>query len=276
MVPPHSATHRKEHAWALGYPQKTDVNQTPATNGDPADAQESPITVTITPQRQARPRLHEPFVSPEFSVATERPGGIHPADNAFLGNDSARWCFRPDALPTQQAAPLSTVLPASATHADSILLAKRLAVSAAGRASVVSSPCDGQGGGNIAIAPSSGAMGVLSALGGEQEQHTLKPHCAPIRDSSGTGVAPNGKGQNITRPQQQMPPGDLSSLVAQCSCTWGSDVGSILGLHMASSTGASRRSAVVTTGLFPQTIRLRYIYRSCERTVTYTRVAKMR
>lgn len=267
MIPPNSGTRCDEHARVLRHPEKLVGNQTPPTTANPA-------------QPSTRPRLHEPFVSPEFAEATDRPSEPHHGSSRLLTTDSAPWRVRPDAPPPQQAAPLCTVragagsdrgvlvLPTSANNPDSVALTKRLALPAAGNTSVKSLPSSEPKASSRAVAPCFGAGGVLNGLGLEQQEGRFKPKPAPTRDSIVTGAAIDGEIKNIARPQRQTPAEDLSPFVEQSSCTWGDDIGSVVGQHVFPSIGASAtieavkrsrgRSAVVTTGMFPQTIQLRY------------------
>lgn len=269
MIPPDSGTHFDERVPVPRHPEKLVGNQTPPTTANPA---QQPLT---------RSRLHEPFVSPEFTEATDRPGEPHHGSSRLLITDSAPWRVRPEAPPLQQAAPLYTVragggsdrgggvvLPISANNPDSIALTKRLALSVVGSCSVKSSPNSESRASNRAIAPCFGTAGVLNALGREKQEYRSKPKPAPTRDCTVTRPAIDGDLDNVARSQRQTMAEDLSPFVEKTSCTWGEDIGSVVGQHIFPSAGASdrvkmlktsrNRSAVVTTGMFPQTIQLRY------------------
>lgn len=240
------------------------------------------------------PRLHAPFVSPEFAGGLRRAtrldadvsphygradggddGGVPSTGMGIIRdyNDGANrnswWEQQPeggDQLTMPQAAPLYTVRAGDggtrrSSNSDvlvalpsplppSLKLAKRLAVN--------------------------GMMSVLQETDDSQQaEFRLKSAAAAVNAPSNTLLL-EGEAESAT-PQQQPrnPCKDLSPFVTEATCSWGQELGKILGqavpdcaataggafdsgtsttAMMSSSLG---RLGLTTTGLFPQTMHLR-------------------
>lgn len=230
----------------------------------------------------ARPRLHEPFVSPEFAEVTQtssppqknaRPTILGPSIEKTTERAKFRVATYGSALSVSssttnnpwlvqpgnevlQAAPLYTVrtgasdggllvVPPSSTNPDPFMLAKRLALSAT---DVSSGPSPSQDG---ALAKPD----VQPVVCREQQQdYGFKPKAPSTTDGGLSKGSVGGEEIEQSTSQPNAAPGDLSPVVEEVVCTWGGDLRAILGQAAGSSR---RRSSVVTTGMFPQSIRLR-------------------
>lgn len=205
------------------------------------------------------PRLHEPFVSPEFAQRTESRGLTNAgAARPGVGIDTIRlpgnprW-GQPEAAP--QTAPLYTVsggasnigiiVPPPASLPDSLLLTKRLAVMTAGCSSVVGS---------------ASVTGDIVLKGVEKGHHEHRESVA--KASPGTSSQDEAETSRTAPPS----PRDLSPLVIETFCTWGQKLDTILGQAALEPASADPRTAVpssggrptlTTTGLFPHTMQLR-------------------
>lgn len=240
------------------------------------------------------PRLHEPFVSPEFAGdmgrATRLDADVSRRDGGDDGDgltstasirhdvgDLNPWWEQPEGqLLPAQAAPLYTVHAGAGAGAGatqnafnrdvlvalpsplppSVKLAKRLAVAAAGCLSVVKSS---------AIVTDDKAAAKKTDQRQRQAEVRFKssenaPPSTLLQAEAGSGVPP--------QQQSRGPCQDLSSLVTEATCSWGQELGQILGQAVpdlaAAAVGLSTAMcsssgplALTTTGLFPQTMHLR-------------------
>lgn len=224
----------------------------PASSPDPTAATSLPSSRNPKTAR----RLHEPFVSPEFGASAGQgpprlSGGVGGALRAATGD--AR----------DQAAPLYTVNVARANSddgalvahpsplTDSLLLGKRMSVADAGCLSV--------GG------PASGTALVPVGLKGVQF-HPKSDKVPPPHASKFSGEI---KARSTMVPPRRSSQ-DISSLVTGSLCTWGQELGTILGQAVLESSPPApgkdvcyspRRPGLTTSGLFPQIMILRYVCR---------------
>lgn len=217
--------------------------------------------------------LHEPFVSPEFGASRatgpSRLGGgpdssglgeISPAEFREDGDaiDRRSWQGQEALLP--QAAPLYTVSATSAAGSgggvvlaphsalsNSLLPGKRLEAVATGYTSVVGPPS---------------ARRLAPAAGSTEVQFQTKSDKTPSPYPSSRGI------EVEETPNTSLdPPQDLSPFVTEATCTWGQELGAIVGqavsdyshvvnrrLGISSSGG---QPTLTTTGLFPQMMTLR-------------------
>lgn len=282
MVPPDPRSIDRDGA--SRYPEKPLRVEPALPSMEAAEPSPSRDNLHTAAGRRQGPRLHEPFVSPEFAESSERTArmGDRSSQLSELGarfprgidhNNSVNSILshmpQPE-VPPPQAAPLYTVragrgssnssgtLVAPPTPIqDSQLLTKRLAVTAAGRSSVVGS--------SRAVAPpASGSL--LKSVGGGPEQkrdYLFKPDkvLRPVQ---------SGQEGDRVEPPLSTTPEDLSPLVAGAVCTWGQELVKILGQHVIDSAIPSGGGPVVvphntngglsvltTTGNFPQTMQLR-------------------
>lgn len=278
MIPP---DHRSiDDDGASRYPEKPQRRE-PALPS--TEAAESPPSRTLHPAagRQLAPRLHEPFVSPEFAGGMERT--VRTSDRSGqLGENGARFPRDIDSnnnsvnshmphpeVPPPQAAPLYTVRAGDGSSynsgvsvappralSDSPLLVKKL-TAAAGCSLVIGS--------SNATAPPA-LDGVLKAVRGgpEQTQDFL------FKPNKVTRSGQVGQEGDRVKPPLSITPRDLSPLVTGAVCTWGQELAKILGRHVIDSAISSagdrrvvspntdgRLSVLTTTGNFPQTMQLR-------------------
>lgn len=226
-----------------------------------AEAAEAAEAQNPTPTKPAR-RLHEPFVSPEFGASAALKRRSSRLNGVVDGNDGGERpaaTFHGTGNTNPQAAPLYTVSAAGAADSggmlvappsalsDSLLLGKRLDVADAACLSVV---------GSAAATP----LNPIAGLNGSQYQP--KTDKVPPPQVSRNQVEAKGTLKSpLTSPQ------DISPLVTEAACTWGQELGTILGqevLHPATTKprmeimSLAGRPALTTTGLFPQMMTLRY------------------
>ncbi|CAM9123673.1 unnamed protein product [Ectocarpus sp. 13 AM-2016] len=218
--------------------------------------------------------LHEPFVSPEFGASRatgpSRLGGgpdssdrgeISPAEFRGDGDtiDRRSWQGQQALLP--QAAPLYTVSATSVAGSgggvvsappsalsNSMLPGKRLEAVVAGYTSVVGPPS---------------ARRSAPAAGSQEVQFQTKSDKTPSPYPSSREIEVEG-----TLNTSLDPPQDLSPFVTEATCTWGQELGAIVGQAVNdSSRTANRRLGIqssggqptlTTTGLFPQMMTLRF------------------
>lgn len=213
--------------------------------------------------------LHEPFVSPEFGAGAGLKRLPSRLDGVVDGNDRggrALANFHGTGNTRPQAAPLYTVSAAGATDtggvlvgppsvlSDSLLQGKRLAA-VAGAACLSAASASA-----TPLSPVAGMKGV---------QYNLKPDEVPPPLAYRKQVeAKHALKAPLNSPQ------DLSPLVVEAGCTWGQEVGTILGQDaLYSATVKPRtemlplavRPTLTTTGLFPQIMTLRYSQYSSNR-----------
>lgn len=205
---------------------------------------------TLPPSRNPKTarRLHEPFVSPEFGASAGQgsPRIIGGVDGNGQGRSSAT--SRSGDV-TSQAAPLYTVNAARADgdgalvarpspFTQSLLLGKRMSVADAGRLSV----------GGSALGT---ALVGLKGVALQSKSDKVPPPYAPY----GQVEARNSMASPLRSPQ------DVSSLVTDAVCTWGQELGTVLGQAVLDSAPhaprrdewrPSSQAGLTTTGLFPQ------------------------
>lgn len=236
-------------------------------------AEEAGTPITRATRKKPSRVLHEPFVSPEFGASrvtapSRIGGGPESSDRGemstaeFRGDgdaiDGCSWQRQQALLP--QAAPLYTVSSTSVAGSggglvlapppslsNSLLPGKRLEAVASGYTSVVGPPS---------------ARRVAPAAGSKEVQFQTKSDKTPSPYPSSRG----SEVEETPSPSLDLPR-DLSPFVAEATCTWGQELGAIVGLavsdspHMAnrplgiSSSGG--QPTLTTTGLFPQMMTLR-------------------
>lgn len=223
---------------------------------DPAFVDSTSLPPTRNNAKTAR-RLHEPFVSPEFGASTAK-GSLQlngVVDRNGRGGSSAAVRITGDA--SDQAAPLYTVNTARADSGgalvarpspltDSVLLGKRMSVADAGSLSVSRSAL------GTALVP----VGLKGAQFKSKSDGVPQPYASSGKIESRSTVA-----SPLRSPQ------DISPLVTDAVCTWGQDLGTVLGQAVLDSAPPasrkdacwpSNRTGLTTTGLFPQIMILRY------------------
>ena len=219
------------------------------------------------------PRLHEPFVSPEFAEGLVRATRLDADVSRGSDGDANSWWQQPEGGQlTPQAAPLYTVRAGdgatrSPSNSDvlaalpsplapSLKLSKRLAVTAAGCSSV---------------AKSAAINGTAVSKGTDETRRAeCRLQSAAVKALPNT-LLPEVETESVMPQQQSRAPSkDLSSLVTEATCSWGQELGEILGQAVpdfaASAVDSGRTTAMssslarlglMTTGLFPQTMHLR-------------------
>lgn len=252
------------------------------------DPPPTPHAAKFPPTRaMTRQRLHEPFVSPEFVDGSERtlridrggPSVHHAHDEAprRVGVAGHVRDSSEDEIPGQgllqvppphaQAAPLYTVLagtadgrtlPASISSLpDSLLLSKRLAVTAAGRSSV--------------LGPSQVARAVSASGGTEMKTSGRELDFLSNLKGNAPRIS-NQREEDTTAKSLLTSPEDLLPAIIEATCSWGQELTAILGKDVLNSRRTSDdevkispvdKSGLITTGLFPQTMQLR-----CDRCCT--------
>lgn len=202
-------------------------------------------------------RLHEPFVSPEFGASAGQ--GSPRLCGSIDGNGRGRpsVVLRTTGDASDQAAPLYTVNAGRAARdgaliarpsplTESLLLGKRMSPADVDRLSV----------GGSASGP------ALVPVGLKGVQFQPKPDKVPPPYASSGPIETSG-----TMAPPLRSPQDLSPLVTDAVCTWGQELGTVLGQAVleaappAPRKGAccsSIRAGLITTGLFPQKMTLRY------------------
>lgn len=217
---------------------------------DPAPLDPSPAATSLPPSRNPKTarRLHEPFVSPEFGVIAGRgsprlSGGV---DRDGRGISPA----------TDQAAPLYTVNAARPDSSlaliarpspltDSLLLGKRTSVA------------DARG---LSVGSSASGTPLVPVGFKEMQFQSKSDKVPPPQGSCGQIEASSTMASPMRSPQ------DVSPLVTDAVCTWGQELGTILGQAVFDSAAPapqkdaccpSHRPGLATTGLFPQIMILR-------------------
>lgn len=197
--------------------------------------------------------LHEPFVSPEFDArfqsrssrldsSVDRSDRGERIQGTFNGNDATSSLRRQEA-PLPQAAPLYTV--SAAGVSGSLLVAPAAAISDAlllGKGPTVAGPTSNHetpGLKEVHFQPKSHKISLS-----HEASHQVKAERAPQPPLSS--------------------PRDVSPLVAEAICTWGEELGTILGQDERDSISAKPRTGMprgrpmlTTTGLLPQIMTLR-------------------
>ena len=226
---------------------------------DPASLDSATVATSLPPSRNSKTsrRLHEPFVSREFGASAGK-GSLQlngVVDRNSQGRSSTALALRTTGDASDQAAPLYTVnavrtdsggalVARPSPLTDSVLLGKRMSVAEAGCLSV--------GGSALGTA--------LVPAGLKGAQFKSKPNDAPCT-SSGQIEARSTMASPLRSPQ------DISSLVTDAVCTWGQELGTVLGQAALDSAPpssrqdgcwSSNRPGLTTTGLFPHTMILRY------------------
>lgn len=206
--------------------------------------------------------LHEPFVSPEFGASASLKRRSSRLNSVVDGSDRGErpaMNFHGTGNTNPQTAPLYTVTATGAADAggvlvgpqsvlsDSLLLRKRLAVSDAACLSVVGA---------------ASATPLNPIAGMNRVQYKLKTNEVTPPQASRNEVEVK---RTLKSPLNS--PRDMSPLVTEAACTWGQELGTILGQDVLHSARAKPRTeilslavrpALTTTGLFPQMMTLRY------------------
>lgn len=277
MVPSDLAKRLEDSDKTSCFPDKSVFVHSHSTAATRADAAECRV---LGVGSKARPRLHEPFVSPEFAEAAGKSTHACRSSDGSPSATSISWVVQPNTLPIQQA-PLYTVrtstlpdsagvltLPPPSGSPDALVLGKRLSLTATSSTSVSSSVHDKPG--SRKLAPCSG--GMLKARAREQQERRFFPEKIRTNDSNSTENATRQieRERASTSQRNVALPTDLLHFVERAVCTWGADIRSILGPpvrpYAGDGTGDGvvqnlrRAPAVATTGMFPQSIRLRCDY----------------